>query len=594
MQIARSKERTNSFKAHPALIMQAITRQAGNVAKALAELVMNAEDAKSPSIHLTIDSNRFTAVDCGIGFSSEEQIEECFGTLGAPHALDENGYSKDAKFGTFRIGRGQIFGFARTVWDTGTFRMEVDVPTKALDYTLHTGMPETKGCVIKGEFYLPLDRFDLDFNVRELKDTCKWCAIDVHINEQLVSKHPDKGSWDMETPDFYLKLDRPSRGATIYNLGIKVCQLPGHRLGFGGELVTKVPLKLNTARNQILDDCVNWKRIKEAVKVHLDTILDIKQEMTPEEQIAFINRLVSAPDNEQLWKQAGKLKLFEDVSGHTWSPNAMSRATKKFGDGLRQTLLVSFDEANSARGDAMIQRGEALVLTRDALEAFGFDTTAHSEGDFTIQILSKLGVRASYIPCYKLYENLDTTYAVVPAKQWTEKEKVVAHVLWSANYTLVSMFRQYAQKSIKCRTIQIGLSDVAEAWTDGRTHVTIARSVIEKFKHLDYRFWTYLTMLMIHEYCHDDSSATSHGHPPEFYRRYHDVSVHADEFIRKCVSHYVAQLASARGKLPKPVSAMLRTEMDMLFRRSEQALTEECIKQLKAAEAVAGVMPVEV
>ena len=103
--------------------------QAGSLSKALSELVMNSIDAGATRINLTIDKDRFSLDDDGHGFTSLDQLENFFEVFGTPH---EKG---DAYYGRFRIGRGQIMSYARTVWRSGPFEMRVDIEANEEDLT---------------------------------------------------------------------------------------------------------------------------------------------------------------------------------------------------------------------------------------------------------------------------------------------------------------------------------------------------------------------------------------------------------------------------------------------------------------------------
>lgn len=115
-------EEIREFKMHNNLMHTIIFKQSGSFEKAITELIMNSIDADSTRIDIDFDSEKriFSIADDGKGFTTEEEIESYFDTLGTPHK------DGDAKFGRFRIGRTQIFAYASTVWRSGTFRMSVD------------------------------------------------------------------------------------------------------------------------------------------------------------------------------------------------------------------------------------------------------------------------------------------------------------------------------------------------------------------------------------------------------------------------------------------------------------------------------------
>jgi hypothetical protein len=142
-----SNKTTEKFVAHENLIVQAIERQAGTVGKSVLEAVMNGIDAKASKIIVAVTEDMIVIEDDGEGFSSREQIMEVFRVFGQPHELDENGVSKDARYGTFRIGRGQLFAFGINVWTSNQFEMNVDFRHRFLDFDVEEHAKKSqKGC----------------------------------------------------------------------------------------------------------------------------------------------------------------------------------------------------------------------------------------------------------------------------------------------------------------------------------------------------------------------------------------------------------------------------------------------------------------
>jgi hypothetical protein len=115
---------------HPAILYSIIKSQAGSLSKALLEAVMNAVDAGATKCSIKLDSSSFEVKDNGKGFSSRQEILDFFETFGTPHT------EGDARYGKFRMGRGQMFSFGINTWQTGHFTMVVDIKGKGLDYSL--------------------------------------------------------------------------------------------------------------------------------------------------------------------------------------------------------------------------------------------------------------------------------------------------------------------------------------------------------------------------------------------------------------------------------------------------------------------------
>ena len=129
--MAISKKQVRKLKLHPHIIFDIIQRQAGSLQKALLEGVMNSIDAGATSCAVTLAKDAFTVSDDGRGFASQDEINQFFETFGTPH----EGNDPD-RFGTFRIGRGQMMAFGVVQYDSGPFTMCVDIRGRGVDYLL--------------------------------------------------------------------------------------------------------------------------------------------------------------------------------------------------------------------------------------------------------------------------------------------------------------------------------------------------------------------------------------------------------------------------------------------------------------------------
>jgi len=138
------------FKMHPKLLMDVIRRQAGTLGKAIVEGVQNSIDAQATGVDITTERGRVVISDDGGGFPSRDEIEKFFEVFGQPHDASER-----KVYGTFRMGRGQMFAFGRNQWRSGQFAMEVDIEKFGLDYQLHAGLEAAPGCRIEIALYEP-------------------------------------------------------------------------------------------------------------------------------------------------------------------------------------------------------------------------------------------------------------------------------------------------------------------------------------------------------------------------------------------------------------------------------------------------------
>lgn len=139
------------FQLDKAILRSIIAEQAGEVVKALAEMIMNSIDAGATRIDVEIDAHKFKISDDGRGFKSLQEIEDNFGTFGTPRETA-------SEYGCFRIGRGQILNISKTYWRSAHYSMTVDLEGAGEDaYELGEHEEFLNGCVITGEFYTSLN-----------------------------------------------------------------------------------------------------------------------------------------------------------------------------------------------------------------------------------------------------------------------------------------------------------------------------------------------------------------------------------------------------------------------------------------------------
>lgn len=153
------------------ILWSIIKSQAGTLGKAVLELVMNSIDAGASTVSVDLSGSRLVVSDDGKGFQSREEIENWFETFGTPH---EKG---DARYGRFRMGRGQVMAFTRNRWRSGTFSMFVDIRDLGLEYELTTESKPHKGCRIEGDLYEKLSPSEVIRVTDNLRELCKYAPI---------------------------------------------------------------------------------------------------------------------------------------------------------------------------------------------------------------------------------------------------------------------------------------------------------------------------------------------------------------------------------------------------------------------------------
>lgn len=528
-----------TFKAHPNLILQAIQRQAGSLSKAIMEGVMNAVDALATGVTVTCDGATVVIADNGNGFPSTREIDEFFNVFGQPHV------EGDATFGTFRIGRGQLFSYGANVWRSGTFQMDVDIKQHGLDWTLADQLAPAVGCTITIALYDHLMPTELAELERSLKRALKWVAVPISYNGKGISTDPATATWDHVTDDAYIAL-RPTHQMSVYNLGVAVRDYGAHDLGCGGEIVSKAAFKLNTARNDIQGDCPIWRRLRPKCAVWAGAkVATKKAPMTDAERQFFATQLATG----MLSTGARSLKLVTDVTGEHLSVSQLESFLVKRGI-VTATVAPMYDR----RGDKLQQEGRALVIATETLERFGAETLEallallrpHGSAD----ILASVSVR----PFEDVAADISADHRVLGVEALTPTERLVLDTLTGWQPSLFPRHGRWdaPDDTPANRRLLAGESETAEGWTDGQTYIAIHR----RFLTGDFsaQFWTEVALLLLHEYAHEDPSVDTHVHDAAFYGRFHDTTVRGlPAFVDRCVCDWPRRLEDANRALGREV-----------------------------------------
>jgi hypothetical protein len=509
------------LKLHPEIIFKIISAQSGTIGKALLELIMNSIDARASKCEITISSTGFKVTDDGRGFSSRREIEEFFECFGTPHQ------EGDARYGRFRIGRGQIMSFARNTWRSGPFTMHVDIKDKGVDYILtQDDKNPREGCEITGTFYDQLKPSELDTCQREITELAAYAEIPVHLDGRTINKIPSSCTWDYENDEAYIKT-KLTGGLKVYNLGVFVREYSSYDYGIGGTIVSKKPLEVNFARTDILTSkCPTWKKISAHLRSLTIESTDKKEELTEHEKYA-ITRMFRF--NQASYQDIMDKPIIEDVNGRSYTISqfvATRKPVVRPGTDLRIAEEVH-------------RRKLAFVLSRKTLEMFNCDTPAELQKAICEmirrdtddwRILHNAERFDTHTTIQAIASTISSNYDVIDAKKLEEKDRLALqslnYIVSPLNHRLVKYIRKTGKKSkYKDLIIRAGSSDVADAWTDGRDYI-----VFDKAKALDLinhgiQGCARLAALLLHEFLHTEPDTDKHDHDIAFYEEYHDIII---------------------------------------------------------------------
>lgn len=519
-------KKTRTFSVHPQMIFSLIKAQAGSLAKAVLENIMNSIDAKATMVNIEVNHSTIRITDDGHGFRNLKEIEDFFEVFGFPHEEGARTY------GQFGIGRAQLWSFCSAVWKTNTFKMDVDIKNRGLDYKLLEGQPQVQGLEIESKFYQKQTTKELQEFATELTELAMFAQVPIYLNGEKINKSPEDIKWDHETDDAWIKLTSAS-DLYVYNLGVAVRKYNAHQIGSGGLVVTKpgVRLALNMARNDILvSECKVWARIKPFIQRKADDkVRTRKTRLTRDETANIARRFMSGEVEYSLTESQ---KIIKDVHGKSYTLRDFFR---KCAYEYERKLTISADSS------ALAQRAHAtkmaFVLSADTLNIFGYENDAVKkwvsdlvEVGETIRDLSHTAkaLKASL----KIYDSVEEAvpslkdgYLLVPQNEHTPEENCIVDGLQQVNGAVYRLaYAEMNARSIGARRIRIGISNVAQAWTDASSYVAFSRETL-KLADKGLSGFIVLVNILLHEYFHDSSSAGSHIHDLEFYQHYHDVTV---------------------------------------------------------------------
>ncbi|MGN5048489.1 ATP-binding protein [Aeromonas sp. 23P] len=538
------REERRKFQIHPAIIKSIINEQAGSITKAFAELVMNAIDAEATRIDIeaTVDG-KFRLIDNGKGFTSREEIETFFETFGSPHV------DGDAKYGRFRIGRGQIMSYARTVWRSGKFEMRVDLESDGefFGYDLIEHEDEVVGCTITGETYrvdayLTLDELlgsNSEYYCSDgLENMVRYVSIPVFVNGNQINELPESRKWDFEDDSAWYLFDRKGM-LQIYNLGVYVCNIEAKEFGVGGIVVSKRALSLNMARNTVvIHKCDVWGAITTEINNRFSLRLEKTGKLTDPEVARLLRELAFGKKTIEphIKKNLRTTKFIKDVFGQLKTPD----------DVVSGDLFTLYDGKHMAIAERVQSSGLAVVIMPETLEKMGANVTLENVTKFVDILVSKLGYRkkvASGIDFSHFVSELSDTSCIIDDEDLKPEQALVLKLLRSINADVACLVEGDGYRT---RQLLAGTSDKMLAWTDGHSYIAIDTQLLDGIRGARYGGGPVkLVHVLAHEYAHGESSTGDHAHDYEFYKKYHDAVMKnwfgdiTDSLFRK----YVAGIA---------------------------------------------------
>jgi len=581
------KKETRQLVAHDALLMSVIRDQAGTLEKALLEAVMNSIDAKATMCRIEITERQVRIVDDGQGIQSRRAIEEYFEKFGTPHEESES-----KRYGRFRMGRGQLFSFGANYWQTGEFQMWVDIAKKGRAYELQSGCVPITGCVIEITLYDQLSPHGIRSVATEVGKQCRFAELDLIVNEEVVNKRASECEWTKETADAYI-LENDTASLYIYNQGAFVCIKGYTSYGFSGTIVSKKPLKVNFARNEVMSTCPVWRRILASLTSEAEARnREMQHKRLSDKQVEWLTNLLCDRANDHTvetkgWQTMGMIDL---TDGRRLSLNSLTTLlideTSVNGS---PRLPVVFAAKGDRRADMAMQSGRCVAIATEQVGRLAGND--HLFG-ILVRIVENTFLDARMIRNLKAISvmSLDAVMAgvtgVFESRDWDDCDEYTQ--LWLGLIEQMAYrFNRYACRERQrnpvldrmqrrtYRRIRPGFSDHALAWTDGKDNIFFDVGYVQSLE-LGLVDLTNVANVILHELMHDSSDMQTHQHSQEFYQDFHDLT---QCVIGEMVRDAMIYLRSA--KVRSRLSAKQRRSLISDSPLNLRSLTKEIAKASK-------------
>lgn len=455
-----------TFRMNNKLLYDVITRQAGTIEKAWLEIVQNAIDAGSSKVDFIIKVDRFVAKDNGKGMNKQEILTyfEEFGNSSKTHS----------DLGEFGMGRGQIFAQGKTIWRTQEYKMIVDVKEKGLNYSLgeKDDITRVEGTHITCFLYNKI-KF-LEKKIERFKEMIKFVDINVYVNGELIC---ESYSPTLEIIEGKIILTNDD-SIKVYNRGIYI---KDDNIGSGAIIISTKNLKVNFARNDIMDECPVYNTLLEKTKQLIADKLNEKQSLSSDERKTIINLI----REDKVWIDTFKDKKVIPTANNNFV------SIKEVGNS--NTIYFS-DGKNQYEDDLLIEKGYTVLKS--------------------IPIIKRILNDAIRLTNVGNYQELVQSFRYIIQKEVNENELNSQEL---SNWKEIQ-YINIQIKGVAKRQLSIAKNMAASANTDGKYRITINYQNIKNFNK------GYIIYLLLHEYSHDNDTSNTDEHGYEFYEKYYELS----------------------------------------------------------------------
>lgn len=579
------------------MFLMMIRAQAGTLAKAVLEGVMNSIDSffrmrnegvepdGKPRIDVKLTSKMLTITDNALGFRSKEEILDVWEVFGRPHPKDDEGFSTDATYGKFRIGRGQLFSFGRNTWRSRQFIMETDIDAWGRDYQLTVDERENvTGCEVVVDLYESLSLRDIQNTVDEITRFCRYVDVDLFVNGIRVNTPPAGEKWDVVTDMVYIR-KRPvtdrygyGSGLDVYQQGVFVENIRSSEFGLEGVVVTKCEVSLNFARNQVLRRCPRCKTISKFLKLEGVTQAVKKKKLSEHESRNFVEEF-SGEDGAVTYDAFMSTACLPDVFGKMWSPQAIAALARsrakipKVAVTPDYKVLVGFGPRGDQTATRVMQHRLALVLDEalltqlradrfeDPVEAQKYALSVITGADRASRSYGDIHLRLRWVDYTTLLAEDGDDHTRLSPDEYSDRER---EFLRHASGVLRALdAHDNGWSDMENRKLCIGLSNVSDAWTDGSTYICVSRDWVSGLSLGMERDWHKIGLLLARMFSHKTTSLDREAEEAvDYLRNFHALSAEIPRVARYAFTVYRTSVLRMTGKLPKAMREQLNAEAE--------------------------------
>lgn len=157
----------------------------------------------------------------------------------------------------------------------------------------------------------------------------------------------------------------------------------------------------------------------------------------------------------------------------------------------------------------------------------------------------------------KISKSISEGYDYVNHSELDAAEKIAVSTIHSLSSNIVeNLYADMDYQSVYKlqRRLKIGLSDVAEAWTDGRSYIALNRALLKE-ANKGFAGFMRISLIMLHEHCHKNDDMGDHAHDFEFYNDFHDfaISPQIGQLAANAARAYAQALNNKQIKINKPI-----------------------------------------